>query len=399
MWSSFNLCRTMISMLFVATLLNCSLWAQPLPARKPLSTRSVCSILAASTSTSNDHFSGSLTRDGQWFFTIEKSGDMVRYRVSDLSRELIITPAHPCLCWVDSQTDAVFVFAASDPKSKSNPDLYYFDTAEQVMRWQPTWSRRNVSIARGGIHWVPRRKLFALFRYPKDEKESVDIAWLNQTGSEVGSTKVPGALIGIDTTAENGIEAYFFSRDGKVKVASFSTISEQGNVGKITDLFYAPNFYSNDPRFPISFLHHPGRWAVGTRMFRLDALHPGDVRKLVVDWMSHPQFFAYRDLAFHINDPLYLRCLGLRYGRLQNLGILSAAEDETNFEIIAPQIGCVANPTYYPACIVNRATTLLQLPHGHRILDATKHRDFWTFITYSQAHNKTMLHVSTLPVD
>jgi hypothetical protein len=184
-----------------------------------------------------------------------------------------------------------------------------------------------------------------------------------------------------------------------VKVASFSSISEPGSVGKITDLFYAPHFYSNNSRFSFTFLYPPGRWAVGTRMFRLDALHPGDVRKLVVNWMSHPQFFAYRDLAFNINDPQYLRCLGLRYGRLENLGILSAAEDETNFEIIAPQIGCVGGPNYYPACIVNRTTTPRQLPHGHQILDATKHRDFWTFITYSQEPKKTMIHVSTLPVD
>lgn len=334
----------------------------------------------------------SLTRDGQRIIATEESGEFVSFRTSDLSRQVIDTPSRIRFSWVDSQTDAIFVFTTSAPKNKRNVnaplDLYCFENFERLIWWQPTWSRHNVPIARSGIHWVPGKKLYARFCFSMGRKEETIIYWIDPAGIDVAGCKVPGMLVGIDTSPENETEVYFLTRDGKMKVAVFPTLGEDAE--KIGELFFSQNLRSAS-----SFPELPGRWAVGTRMYRLDALQPGDVRRMVADRMSHPLFFTYQDLAVSINDPLYLRCLGSSYGRLHNLGILSAAKDETDFEIIGPQVA-LGSAEYCRACIVNRAGTLLPFPRDHTVMDATKHRGAWTFLTRSVENNKAMLSVSTL---
>ncbi|MEZ6133563.1 MAG: hypothetical protein R3C53_01505 [Pirellulaceae bacterium] len=265
---------------------------------------------------------GSLTRDGESLLTQQGNGQLVAYQLSDTKRRVVNAPIRVLTAWVDSQTGGVFVLAYSNERAHLKPvppaepvDLRYFESLEQLLKWEISWTQNKLTLRQGGIHWVPGADVFALFHYrhelfknKRNKEQITDITLLTRAGQVLSQHSVPGSLIGVDQ-GEWGPEAFVVRTQGSVHLGVADLDTAEPQVETIADLPYLP-LQDAMTHYPIMF----GRWNAGTRFIRLGRLEPGDVRQFATESIRDPGFFF---VPRHGLCPLGRRLSSLPRGNLR----------------------------------------------------------------------------------
>lgn len=346
------------------------------PPLKKLVVREVCRI---SDSQQKSH-NGTLTFDGSELIVAEPHKKLSLFSVRDLQVRIVSVNPLIVHAWSDAATGGIFVLMDSEKEGNngaSKPslkflDLLYFDNRENLVNWKPKWVKKRLEHDNQKdwkeleIQWISGAQQFAMFRIAAKQ----EINFIDLNGYDVGKVKLPGPVFAGFDSSDNGIEAYYLSKDAPRAFVMRALVDPKKETLQRTEKLIQSNVTPNWHSFH------------DTRQIRLRGLNPGDVRRYV-ESTCNVALWQHRDHENIGLDPAHLETLRRRTNqgnqRLGGMGLLSYVESENEYEIVrglynpSPANG----PFNFPSFLYRRSGDLMMLPDDCFAVDAVLSDKTW----------------------